>query len=198
MPMAPTIGELTEKLLIQENAPDPISVTSLTRVNAVATAVTAVDHGFTTGDFVTIAGATPAGYNGTWKVTVTSPTVFTYSGTVIGTLATPATGSITVTYKSDAQGGQKLGWATLASAPSGIWAGLVNLSGLERLQAQALSARVDYRFRTRLRTDITARMRAIWSPSWPPNAPAHTLEIHSVTPEGDGKTWMLLDAGEVV
>lgn len=198
MPATPTIGELTEKLLIQENAPDPIVVTSLTRSGSVATAVTAADHGFTTGDFVTIAGATPAGYNGAWKVTVTNATTFTYSGTVIGALATPATGTITVTYKSDAQGGQKLGWNTLASAPQGIWAGLVTLSGLERLQAQSLSARVDYRFRTRLRLDITARMRAIWTPSWPPNAPAHTLELHSVVPEGDGKTWMLLDAGEVV
>lgn len=193
-----TIGQLTEKLTIQENDHEPISVISLTRVNAIVTAVTATPHGYVTGDFVTVNGAVPAGYNGAWKVTVIGPSAFTYSGTVIGTLATPATGVITATYKSDAQGSPKQGWGTLASAPNGIWAELVTLSGLERLQAQALSARIDYRFRTRVRTDVTARMRAVWTPSWPPNALPHTLEIHSVIPDGDGRTWMLIEAGEVL
>jgi hypothetical protein len=46
-------------------------------------------HGFATGDYVTIANVIPAGYNGTYRVTVTSPTTFTYS--VATSLAPSAT-----------------------------------------------------------------------------------------------------------
>jgi hypothetical protein len=53
-----------------------------------------------TGNHVTIAGATPAGYNLTAAVTVLNTTSFTY--TVNGSLTTPATGTITagVIYKT--------------------------------------------------------------------------------------------------
>jgi head-tail adaptor len=189
------IGALREKLTIQENAPDALTVSSLTRSSTTATATTAVAHGYTSGDFVRIAGATPAGYNGTWKITVTGATTFTF--TVVNTLATPATGTITATYVSDAQGGRKIGWATLATAPAGIWAELVAQRAFERLQAQALSQQIDYRFRVRTRMDITAEMRALWRPSWQPTADVHTLEIRGVVPDGDGRTWMLLETGEL-
>lgn len=42
-------------------------LTSLTRVGTTATA-TFTAHGFTNGQYVTISGATPAGYNGTWVI----------------------------------------------------------------------------------------------------------------------------------
>jgi head-tail adaptor len=193
--MSPVIGALHERLLIQENVPDAISVTSLTRASTTATATTAVAHGYLTGDFVRVAGATPTGYTGTWKITVTSATTFTF--TVTNTLTTPATGTITALYVSDAQGGRKIGWATLATAPLGIWAELLPQRALERLQAQALSSSIDYRFRIRTRSDVTAQMRAVWSPSWQARAPVHTLEIHGVLPEGDGRTWLLLETGEL-
>lgn len=71
-----------------------ISVTGITRSGTTATATTATPHDYSTGDIVTIAGASPAGYNGTFVVTVfTNPNEFTY--TVASTLTTPATGTIT-------------------------------------------------------------------------------------------------------
>lgn len=77
----------------------PLGVPTLfgtaTGLSLTATGTTAAAHGFAFGDWVTISGASPVGYNG--QVTLTSvptPTTFTY------TLASPlssATGAITVT-----------------------------------------------------------------------------------------------------
>jgi hypothetical protein len=69
------------------------SITSITRVGATATVTTAAAHKLATGDKVTIAGAVQPEYNGTYSVTVTGDTTYTY--TVSGTPATPATGTIT-------------------------------------------------------------------------------------------------------
>lgn len=185
-------GAMRERLVIQENAAEPITVTSLTRVGSVATAATADPHGFLAGDFVTVAGAAPAGYTGKVKVTVTGPTGFTYP--VLNTLATPATGAITATYFSDAGGGRKVDWDDFAT----IWAELIPLRTSERLQAQALQSQVDYEFRTDARPDIVPTMRALWTPMWPPGAPVHTLEIHGVLPVGDGRQSIVLECGELV
>jgi len=54
-------------------------ITSITHVTTVATLTTSVAHGLITGNQVTIAGAVPTAYNGTYKITVTSPTTFTYT-----------------------------------------------------------------------------------------------------------------------
>jgi phage tail sheath protein FI len=72
---------------------DTQSVTGITRSGATATATTASPHGFSTGQRVTIAGANQAEYNGTFTITVTGGTTFTYA--VTGAPATPATGTIT-------------------------------------------------------------------------------------------------------
>jgi hypothetical protein len=53
-------------------------------------------HGFTTGDIALIEGATPAAYNGEARVTVVSPSVFTYTPAVLPT--SDATGTITCKY----------------------------------------------------------------------------------------------------
>lgn len=74
---------------------DTLSVSSITRSSSTATATTASAHELLTGDYVTIAGASQTEYNGTYQITVTSSTTFTY--TVSGTPVTPATGTITVT-----------------------------------------------------------------------------------------------------
>jgi formylglycine-generating enzyme required for sulfatase activity len=73
---------------------------TITRNSTIATATTTDAHGLSTGNHVTIAGATPAGYNLTAAITVASATTFTY--TVNGSLTTPATGNITagVIYKT--------------------------------------------------------------------------------------------------
>jgi len=70
-------------------------VTGITRSSQTATATTTGSHGLTTGDWVTMAGATQTEYNGVFQVTVTGGTTFTY--TVAGSPATPATGSPTTT-----------------------------------------------------------------------------------------------------
>jgi len=69
------------------------AITTLTNTVLVATATTATAHGLNTGDYVTLTGFTPVAYNGSFYITVTSATQFTYtmltdpagSATVIGT-----------------------------------------------------------------------------------------------------------------
>ncbi len=68
------------------------SVTSLTQSLGVATAVCAT-HGYSDGDPVVVAGATPSGYNGTQNITFVDANTFTYP--VSSGLASPATGTIT-------------------------------------------------------------------------------------------------------
>lgn len=70
------------------------TVTSLTSVGTLATATMAAAHGLKTGMSVVVAGFTPAGYNGTYVVTVTGSNTFTY--VLSGALGvTTATGTIT-------------------------------------------------------------------------------------------------------
>lgn len=182
---------MRERLVLQTPDPQTVSVTSLTRTSTTATVTAAVPHGYATGDYVTIAGASPTDYNGRVKITVTAATTFTY--TVSASLPSPAAGTITAVYASDAQGGRRIGWTTVES----IWAELVPLRAAERLQAQAIGSQVAYRFRTRIRSDVTPAMRALWTPTWPPGAVRKTLEIHGVLPIDDGLTDAFLECGEV-
>ena len=69
------------------------SVTSITRSGSTATVTMGANHGYATGQLVTIAGAAQSQYNGAQTITVTGPTTFTYA--VAGTPVTPATGTIT-------------------------------------------------------------------------------------------------------
>lgn len=72
----------------------PRAVT-ISRTSTTATVTTTGKHGYQQGDVVTIAGATPSGYNGDITITsIISDTQFTY--TVSNVLTTPATGSPTV------------------------------------------------------------------------------------------------------
>lgn len=68
------------------------SVSSLTHTANVATVTTSAAHGYATGQRITIAGADQEGYNGTFLITVTSTTEFTY--VVTGSPSSPATGTI--------------------------------------------------------------------------------------------------------
>lgn len=69
-----------------------VAITAATWLTNVAT-ITAANHGFLTGYSVVIAGVTPAGYNGTYTITVVDANTFTYAlavnpggnGTVFGT-----------------------------------------------------------------------------------------------------------------
>lgn len=74
---------------------DSEPVSSITRSGTVATVTTTSPHPLETGDDVLIEGASPSSYNGEKTITVTGPSTFTYA--VSSGLATPATGTITVT-----------------------------------------------------------------------------------------------------
>jgi len=55
------------------------NVSSMTFVTTTATVVTATEHGLTNLSYVIVTGATPAAYNGTFPVTVSNTTAFTYT-----------------------------------------------------------------------------------------------------------------------
>lgn len=69
------------------------TLSSLTNVTTTATATTVANHNLQTGDYVTITGCTPSAYNGSFVITVTGDTTFTYtmlsnpggSASVVGT-----------------------------------------------------------------------------------------------------------------
>ena len=56
-----------------------VSITSITFITTTATVTTTSAHGLSTGNVITMIGCTPAAYNGTFSVTVTSSTTFTYT-----------------------------------------------------------------------------------------------------------------------
>lgn len=58
---------------------DVQTIDSITQSGTTATVTTAAAHGLTTGDEVTISDATPDAYNGSFTVTVTGDTTFTYT-----------------------------------------------------------------------------------------------------------------------
>ena len=74
------------------------TISSITYSTTTATMTTAVAHGLATGNSITVSGATPSEYNGTFIVTVTGATTLTY--TMTGTPAGNASpvGSYVVNY----------------------------------------------------------------------------------------------------
>ena len=86
-----TVGTTGAPLTLDFTLGTDRSITEITRATATATA-NCPAHGFTTNDQVNIRGATQTEYNGDFLITVTDANTFTY--TVSGTPATPATGTI--------------------------------------------------------------------------------------------------------
>lgn len=85
-------------------APDPVAIT-ITRSGTTATATsTAVPHGYTNGQSVTIAGAEQTQYNGTKTITWISATQFSFTVTVTSAVTaaptSPATGTPVITPKT--------------------------------------------------------------------------------------------------
>lgn len=79
----------------------------------------------------------------------------------------------------DGEGGDAVSWSDVVAVP----AEFIPISASERVQAQGIQSDVQYRFRVRRTPDITSKMRAIWTPVWPPGAETETLEITGVLPE---------------
>lgn len=85
------------------------SVSGITRSGSVATATTAANHGYSTGDLITHAGANQTEYNITAQITKTGDNTYTFI--VSGAPATPATGTITA---------QKVHWHADFGYPAAI------------------------------------------------------------------------------
>jgi hypothetical protein len=84
------------------------TISSITRVTTTATLTTAANHNLTTGTFVTVSGAVPVEYNGTFSITVVDATSFTYT-----MLATPSGSASTV-------GSYKVGvWGQIGGGATG-------------------------------------------------------------------------------
>ena len=187
-----SIGQLREKAQVIYDTPQAVAVTSITRSGTTATVTTTPPHGWATNDYITHAGAAQSSYNVRAKITVTGATAYTF--TVAGSPDTPATGTVTATYYSDAQGGRRTVWQVLDT----VGAELMPIRASERLQLAALQSTTEYRFRVRMRADITTAMRLYWTPSWLSGAANRkTLAITGIVPYDDGRTWMWVDAGEV-
>lgn len=155
------VGAMRELLTIQSSTP-PILEVTLTRVGTLATGTTEVPHDYRSSDWVLItAEGSPLveDYNGRHPVTVTGPTTFTFP--VASGLTTPVTA--TVTFTGDAEGAQREFWSTVITVPAARDA----IGSSERLQREAVQSAVDHRFRVRTRADVTAKMRVLWTPSWP-------------------------------
>lgn len=73
-----------------------IAISGITRAGSVATATSAA-HGLCNGEVVTVAGAAQTEYNITAQISNVAANTFDY--TISGAPATPATGTITFTYK---------------------------------------------------------------------------------------------------
>ena len=84
------------------------TISSITNVTTTATLTTAANHNLTSGTFVTVSGAVPAAYNGTFSITVVDATSFTYT-----MLTDPAGSASTV-------GSYKVGvWGQLGGGATG-------------------------------------------------------------------------------
>lgn len=189
-----SIGKMREALVVQTNVPPTLSVSSLTRSSTTATATTAVAHGFAVGDYVTFAGSTIVGWNTKFKI-VTVPSATTLTFTCASTLTTPATGTITVIYTSNASGGQganfwRTAWTEYAEA--------IPLGAMERLQIQAVQSSVQYRFRVYTRAGRTAGQRILWTPSTEAGLARKTLVMTGpALPCEDGRRFQYIEAAEV-
>ncbi len=98
------------------------------------------------------------------------------------------------TATADSHGGRSVAWSTLDT----LAASLVPIRATERLQAKAIQAQLDYRFRVHTRNDLDSTMRLTWRPSWASVATPKTLEVHGVLPDAQEPTrYLWLDCGEI-
>jgi len=81
----------------------PQTISTITRSGTTGTLTTAAPHLLTSGNLVTLAGVTPSGFNGTYTVTVTGASTFTFTmqadpggnASVVGTYTIPSFAQIT-------------------------------------------------------------------------------------------------------
>lgn len=188
-------GAKRERLTVQRNDPPALSVSSLTRIGTTATLTTTAAHGYLATDYVTVAGSDIAGWNAKWKLAAV-PTLTTATFTVPGALTTPSTGTMTVTYTSNATGGQGANGAVWRDLDT-VAAEAIPMSAIETLQLRQITTDIRYRFKIRVRPDLAETMRVIWTPKWPAGMAQKTLTILGIRPFEDGRVDSLLDVAEV-
>jgi hypothetical protein len=87
------------------------TISSITRVSTLATLTTSTDHGLKTGDFITVSGAIPVEFNGTYSITVTAVNTFDYVMASTPSADATTMGSYVVGTWSQAGGGATGGGA---------------------------------------------------------------------------------------
>jgi len=70
------------------NPQPPRTSSSISGSGSLATVTTTANHGYDDSDVVTISGASPSGFNGTYRITKTGATTFTYANATSGTAST--------------------------------------------------------------------------------------------------------------
>lgn len=108
----PTVGSIRYNTTLQTfegySTYSGQTISSITNSTTTATLTTATNHNLTTGTYVTVSGATPAAYNGTFSITVVDATSFTYT-----MLTDPAASASTV-------GSYKVGvWGQIGGGATG-------------------------------------------------------------------------------
>lgn len=82
-PSTPAVGEIRFNTTLGAyegyvNGITGTSISSISYVTTTATVTTNGSHGLSTGAYVVVSGATPSAYNGSFTITVTGTTTFTY------------------------------------------------------------------------------------------------------------------------
>jgi len=108
----PTVGSIRYNTTLQTfegySTYSGQTISTITNSTTTATLTTATAHNLTSGTFVTVSGATPAAYNGTFSITVTGTDTFTYT-----MLTDPAASASTV-------GSYKVGvWGQIGGGATG-------------------------------------------------------------------------------
>ena len=118
------------------------SVSTLSESGTTVTVTTAAANTFTTGDQVQIAGASVAGYNGTFTVTVTDSTHFTYTLTATGLASATGGTASEWLYGKNGTGvfGQKL---VFAGGATGVTGYVVNPGASAQVQLYITGSNVN-------------------------------------------------------
>jgi len=93
------------------------TISSATESGTTVTIVTSTANTFATGEYVTVAGVSPAGYNGTFQITTVSATTFTY--TDVSGLGTGSTTGATAVQSGYCGVAPTVQWAYNVSTASG-------------------------------------------------------------------------------
>jgi len=122
-----------------------VGLISLTRSGSTVTATTASAHQLASNVSIVIAGAVETDYNGTFTITTTSDTTFTYE--ISATPTTPATGTITASYTGAPVNVESVGFGSDTNQASGtglnIQTPIAGLSDTAYVQFDGLTGGTD-------------------------------------------------------